>query len=609
MRWAAETGTPLVPRAAGTGMPGRQRGGRGGGRPVAASAGSGRSGRASRGCGWSRGWCLARLNAACAPARPALPRGPLQRRPLHARRHDRQQRRRRPLGEVRRHPRAGSTRWRSCSPTARRARAERGARPADPAAARDPRPRRRRPRARTATRSCARWPRVRKNSSGYALREYLESGDAVDLLVGSEGTLALVVGAALRLAPLPAAPRRSPCWSSPPSRPPARPSLALLPEAPRHLRDARPHLPRARPRGRRRRRLPAPPGPRGHPPRGGGGRVRRRRAGGARSAWRARRRRRAPTASPSPPTPTRQAAPLGLRHAASPLIAKRAGRARLHAVHRGRRRPRRPTPRLRPPPARRPRASTDLPAVIFGHAGDGNLHVNPLVDVARPGWRDTLDGVLRRGRPRHRATSAAPSPASTATAACAPRSWRRSGDRARRPLPRASRTPSTRAASSTPASSSPSPASARFDAAARLRASPPGGAARRTLARPAAAPLLYSLESTFTLNSSQLTHGAPMPRVDAIDTQLLAAAAGERAHLAARPGAGGGALGAGGGGAAAEAGGARGSSAATRRCWTPAAAGAGHHGVHLGGDRGLAALRGVPGAGAGAARRCWSATR
>jgi FAD/FMN-containing dehydrogenase len=35
-----------------------------------------------------------------------------------------------------------------------------------------------------------------------------------------------------------------------------------------------------------------------------------------------------------------------------------------------------------------------LPAVIFGHAGDGNLHVNPLVDVHQPGWRDFLERIL-----------------------------------------------------------------------------------------------------------------------------------------------------------------------------------------------------------------------
>jgi FAD/FMN-containing dehydrogenase len=46
---------------------------------------------------------------------------------------------------------------------------------------------------------------VRKESSGYALARYAESGELVDLLVGSEGTLAIVVALELRLAPLLAA--------------------------------------------------------------------------------------------------------------------------------------------------------------------------------------------------------------------------------------------------------------------------------------------------------------------------------------------------------------------------------------------------------------------
>lgn len=45
---------------------------------------------------------------------------------------------------------------------------------------------------------------VRKESSGYALVEFAASGDLVDLLVGSEGTLALIVGVELQLADLPA---------------------------------------------------------------------------------------------------------------------------------------------------------------------------------------------------------------------------------------------------------------------------------------------------------------------------------------------------------------------------------------------------------------------
>lgn len=47
------------------------------------------------------------------------------------------------------------------------------------------------------------WPPVAKNSSGYALDRFLGSGNGVDLLVGSEGTLGVVTAARLRLAPQP----------------------------------------------------------------------------------------------------------------------------------------------------------------------------------------------------------------------------------------------------------------------------------------------------------------------------------------------------------------------------------------------------------------------
>ena len=42
---------------------------------------------------------------------------------------------------------------------------------------------------------------VRKDSSGYGLADFAESGELVDLLVGSEGTLAIIVGVELRLWP------------------------------------------------------------------------------------------------------------------------------------------------------------------------------------------------------------------------------------------------------------------------------------------------------------------------------------------------------------------------------------------------------------------------
>lgn len=48
-----------------------------------------------------------------------------------------------------------------------------------------------------------RFPRTRKNSSGYALDAFATSGDEIDLLVGSEGTLAVVTEVRWQLDPIP----------------------------------------------------------------------------------------------------------------------------------------------------------------------------------------------------------------------------------------------------------------------------------------------------------------------------------------------------------------------------------------------------------------------
>lgn len=56
-----------------------------------------------------------------------------------------------------------------------------------------------------ATPTSLRHPGVRKESSGYGLADYRKSGDLVDLLIGSEGTLAVIIGADLALTPRPAA--------------------------------------------------------------------------------------------------------------------------------------------------------------------------------------------------------------------------------------------------------------------------------------------------------------------------------------------------------------------------------------------------------------------
>jgi len=50
----------------------------------------------------------------------------------------------------------------------------------------------------------ARFPKTRKNAAGYALDHYVESGDELDLLIGSEGTLAFITAVEWRLQPIPA---------------------------------------------------------------------------------------------------------------------------------------------------------------------------------------------------------------------------------------------------------------------------------------------------------------------------------------------------------------------------------------------------------------------
>jgi FAD/FMN-containing dehydrogenase len=39
-------------------------------------------------------------------------------------------------------------------------------------------------------------------------------------------------------------------------------------------------------------------------------------------------------------------------------------------------------------------ATHDVPVALFGHAGDGHVHVNAQPDVTRPGWREALAGLF-----------------------------------------------------------------------------------------------------------------------------------------------------------------------------------------------------------------------
>jgi FAD/FMN-containing dehydrogenase len=39
-------------------------------------------------------------------------------------------------------------------------------------------------------------------------------------------------------------------------------------------------------------------------------------------------------------------------------------------------------------------ARREIRGVIFGHAGDAHMHVNPMIDVSKEGWRENIEGLL-----------------------------------------------------------------------------------------------------------------------------------------------------------------------------------------------------------------------
>ena len=234
------------------------------------------------------------------------------------------------------------------------------------------------------------WPRVRKNSSGYALDRFLPSGDPFTLLVGSEGTLALLTEVEVRTARVPETRRvlllgapnpeavvagalgaaelgASACEllgrrfleiSGLVNRSPidrlARNAFALLlleVEGTREEVEAR--LDAAEGLARQL----------------DGGYLRADTEEQAESLWK-------------------------LRRAASPIIAREAGRGLIStqfiedSVV--------PVSELGGYLVELDRilARAHLDAVVFGHAGDGNIHVNPLVDVGSSDWKARVRRVL-----------------------------------------------------------------------------------------------------------------------------------------------------------------------------------------------------------------------
>ncbi|HTO74225.1 MAG TPA: FAD-binding oxidoreductase [Gemmatimonadales bacterium] len=238
----------------------------------------------------------------------------------------------------------------------------------------------------------AAFPRTRKNASGYALDAWLESGEVVDLLVGSEGTLVLTTEIGWRLEPIP--PHRSAVRV-------ALTDLEQLGEVVKALMILDPSALELLDRTF----LDL---------------VRQHRGAGALPDLPATadavlivefERDDATAAREAAATAVEVVAPWSrevatalteeeeeriwhLRHAASPILAGLSERRRsVQVIEDG-----------CVPVAQLGRyigmirtaaLVQGLQVVIFGHAGDGNVHVNVLPDLDRPDWRDRIDALFR----------------------------------------------------------------------------------------------------------------------------------------------------------------------------------------------------------------------
>jgi FAD/FMN-containing dehydrogenase len=231
---------------------------------------------------------------------------------------------------------------------------------------------------------------VRKDSSGYGLAAYTEGGDLVDLLVGAEGTLMLIVGLELRLAPL------LPFTASVLG---AFDSLDDAVRAANAGREAgasacelidRTFLDVARGGGFP---VPAPETAESvilAEAQGESHEACVRVINAIDASFRAAG---ATTVTLALDDATEHAL-WDLRHAASPILSRLDPSLKsMQFIEDGCVPPDRLGDYVRG--VRAALAAHDTRGVIFGHAGDAHVHVNPLVDVRRPDWRERVDGLLR----------------------------------------------------------------------------------------------------------------------------------------------------------------------------------------------------------------------
>jgi len=232
---------------------------------------------------------------------------------------------------------------------------------------------------------------VRKDSSGYALRSYAESGELIDLIVGSEGTLAIVVGVELALADLPGA------------------TTGVL-AAFGSLDDAVDGANRARESGaaacelldRTFLDIAGEGGPiaSGVLPEGTEAVLIAEAEAESEEAATALAEKLAEQFRVARATHVSVALTLAeqreiweLRHAASPILARLDPNLEsMQFIEDGAVPPNRLADYVRG--VRAALQSRGIRGVIFGHAGDAHVHVNPLVDMSRLDWREKVEGLL-----------------------------------------------------------------------------------------------------------------------------------------------------------------------------------------------------------------------
>jgi len=240
---------------------------------------------------------------------------------------------------------------------------------------------------------------VRKDSSGYALRAYADSGEIIDLLIGCEGTLAIVVGVELSLDKAPGATRGvlgafDSLDSAVVAASKARSSDVVACElleatfldvaATGRDDDVSPEtraVLTALPEGTAAVLLAGVEGETAE--------LATERDEAIAEVFRLAGSTQVSVAS----THGEQHSVWDLRHAASPIIARLDPALKsMQFIEDGA-----VPPEKLADYVRGVRAALDargVRGVIFGHAGDGHVHVNPLIDVSKPDWRSTVEGIL-----------------------------------------------------------------------------------------------------------------------------------------------------------------------------------------------------------------------